>query len=487
MRVTVSQPNNISSPPGNSLAVYVSPEGVLMLKDINGRIEPVSNYVSGNGGAVQITEVTYAEATELVNADALIPFSYYLITDFQTIYDQPDFESNGAPKTTVQTISAAISPIIIQAASENTFSSWALQPEYPTDQIKYDFTFSETEVMAAPAKGRITERVDSNANRTSYDHRVVLLLRYFDPTTNEYTSYKDNGEDSQQVLTFSGVFSGFTNNNVGDIGNTDGIYIFIIPNNVFYTDAQANNIQSSSFNNTFVTSHGNNIGYFCCNNLFLSFSRNQIGAFCRNNVCEEGESNEIGNFFETNIIRNGFSKNIIADKFYSNETGASFQSNNIGPEFNTNIIGANFSGNTIQSGFRENPSIGDSFQYNIIGPDFNSNTIGENFFSNNIQSTFSSNTIANNFNNNTIGNNFSSNNIDAGCFYNVFANDVTEIITSNDFQYNIFYAGLNGVDFTASTLVYQSMNCFIVLDQATERRLWYVNSSDVIVFANVNA
>jgi hypothetical protein len=51
MAVTSSQVQNISSPSGNSLAVFVDGiTGILLLKDINGKTEPLSNYVCGGGG-----------------------------------------------------------------------------------------------------------------------------------------------------------------------------------------------------------------------------------------------------------------------------------------------------------------------------------------------------------------------------------------------------------------------------------------------------
>jgi hypothetical protein len=51
MKVTVSQPQNITSPDGNSLAVFIDGvTGVITLKDINGKTEPLSNYINGGGG-----------------------------------------------------------------------------------------------------------------------------------------------------------------------------------------------------------------------------------------------------------------------------------------------------------------------------------------------------------------------------------------------------------------------------------------------------
>jgi len=46
MSVTKSQPQNITSPSGNSLAVFIDGlTGIMLLKDINGQTEPISTYV----------------------------------------------------------------------------------------------------------------------------------------------------------------------------------------------------------------------------------------------------------------------------------------------------------------------------------------------------------------------------------------------------------------------------------------------------------
>ena len=48
--VTRSQPNNITSPNGNSLAVFVEgTTGEMKVKDVNGNIQPLSDFVSGGG------------------------------------------------------------------------------------------------------------------------------------------------------------------------------------------------------------------------------------------------------------------------------------------------------------------------------------------------------------------------------------------------------------------------------------------------------
>jgi len=55
MGVTSSQSQNITSPNGNSLAVFVDGvTGILLLKDVNGIIEPISNYITGGGGSSNV-------------------------------------------------------------------------------------------------------------------------------------------------------------------------------------------------------------------------------------------------------------------------------------------------------------------------------------------------------------------------------------------------------------------------------------------------
>jgi streptogramin lyase len=57
-QVTKSGQNNITSPAGNSLAVFVDGvSGVLKLKDIRGNIQPFSDYISGSGGIPSLQAV----------------------------------------------------------------------------------------------------------------------------------------------------------------------------------------------------------------------------------------------------------------------------------------------------------------------------------------------------------------------------------------------------------------------------------------------
>ena len=64
MSVTKSNKNSITSPNGNSLAVFVDvTDNILKLKDVNGLTDNVSDYVSGGGGGVTSVGVTSSTLT----------------------------------------------------------------------------------------------------------------------------------------------------------------------------------------------------------------------------------------------------------------------------------------------------------------------------------------------------------------------------------------------------------------------------------------
>lgn len=64
MSVTKSNKNNVTSPNGNSLAVFVDvTDNILKLKDVNGLTDNVSDYVSGGGGGVTSVGVTSSTLT----------------------------------------------------------------------------------------------------------------------------------------------------------------------------------------------------------------------------------------------------------------------------------------------------------------------------------------------------------------------------------------------------------------------------------------
>ena len=333
---------------------------------------------SDSGGSTPVVptfvDVTFAELQTLMTAGTLVKGTQYQITDFQTIYDQPDFDASGNPKVAVVTKTAPIEPIIVEAISLRKISDQAFQPLYPNDKILYDVTFTQTEVMNAPAKGRISERIDNFQNRTDYDHRNILFKRYESVSgSGIYDTYKDTGFANSEFLTFTYEIA--SNNNF--IGNYAMLYVysgntFLLSNNVFGSSSEVNVLKISCSNNTF--------GTFCSNN----------------NLSENTQNNTTGNSFNLNTIGSGFQDNLISDDFAVNTIGDNFSSNVISSGFNNNSIQNDFQGNTISTGFSNN-KIANTFSGNTIGFDFIDNTIGNSCTNNFIGDSAYQNTIGNYF------------------------------------------------------------------------------------------
>ncbi|MFN8296748.1 MAG: hypothetical protein U0T69_11165 [Chitinophagales bacterium] len=164
----------------------------------------------GGGGGNSIISITHQDLLDLKNSETLSAGTYYAINDFRTVYDQPDFESDGTPKTSVVTkIADDFETLILFATSESTFAEQINSIEHPNDVIKYDINFSVTEYMERPAVGRITYREDViNGNGADYDFRNILLKSYeSSPGSGIYNEWKDNGGDYIETLTFGNSYN----------------------------------------------------------------------------------------------------------------------------------------------------------------------------------------------------------------------------------------------------------------------------------------
>lgn len=100
------------------------------------------------------------------------------MTDFQSCYDQPNYDNFKNPIFTGNYMTGNTEPILLLAISTTGFSQTVYSTLYPQDKITYDITWNTTEITNSPAKGRITERIDNFNNRTDYDHRNILFKRY---------------------------------------------------------------------------------------------------------------------------------------------------------------------------------------------------------------------------------------------------------------------------------------------------------------------
>ncbi|MBP9739738.1 MAG: hypothetical protein KBD28_03555 [Chitinophagaceae bacterium] len=287
--------------------------------------------------------ITYADFYTAITGGNLVVGKTYIIMDFQTVYDQMDFDAGGSLKPTLVTKTGSIEQIWVLALAPNQIASQAYSATYPNDKIQYDWTYNTTLVNGSPAKGRISERIDENNNRTDYDHRTVLFIRY-DNGSGVYNVVNDNGAAWNEYLTFG---TGYNNgafvadNYIGDIYNYRLFLGADLPNNVFQAISAcfSNKLDVLSLNNTFGDeNYSNSLG-----------DSNTYNVFGNNNyLITIGHSNNLNNFGNSN---------------YSYKLGDSNSSNTFGSNNSLNMFG-------------------DSNTFNIFGDSNSTNTFGDSNTSN---------------------------------------------------------------------------------------------------------
>lgn len=168
--------------------------------------------------SITYTEGTHAQFLSDATNGVLTPGKFYLMTDYQACYDQPNFDYNGNPILTGNYKSGATEPLLLLAIATDRFSPTVYSPSHPYDKITYDITWVTTEVTGNPAKGRITERTDEFNNRTDYDHRSILFKRY--------KSYFQDGNINGRIIEMnSGLVTGLDTNFTSDLTTGDTIWI----------------------------------------------------------------------------------------------------------------------------------------------------------------------------------------------------------------------------------------------------------------------
>ena len=442
--------------------------------------------------AITYTEATYSELSIGSSTSNLIRGQFYLMTDFQTCYDQPNYDSDGTPITTGNYKSGTTEPILLLATSTTGFSPTVYSTLYPQDKISYDFTWSTTEVTSGPAKGRITERIDERNNRADYDFRAVQFIRYDGWFSERYY------EGKVSLISSTGLVTGTTTSfqSIFSVGSVVGIYyqfgapiscfryyeitsivsdtemyvtgrVLVDVTNTYYSNGVSltnymnpyqnnvtggtndNSAQYYTFNNNsnYNTYLGNNTNYntfLLSNNVFLSgnyydntFGGNVVG----NTFNDDMDSNTIGPFCQYNIITNDFDKNTIGPYFRYNIIDCDMDFNQIGAQFEYNMLGdddgLDFDGNII----------GSSFSYNFFtftNGEFINNNIGYYFERNIIDSAFQNNTIVGNFYDNVIViQSFSENKIGQTFFNNFIPVDFRYNTITGTFYNNNIYSQFN--------------------------------------------
>jgi hypothetical protein len=437
-------------------------------------------------------ERTYDELYSFATGGTLTAGSYYLMTDFQTCYDQPNYDNTKNPITTGNYKTGTTEPILLLAISTTGFSPTVYSTLYPQDKITYDITWNTTEITSSPAKGRITERIDNFNNRTDYDNRSILFKRYngysyeedsplagligingitgttgvlYGNTGTTFTSNFTTGSiiaipnlnpaffevisvTSNSLAIISGVTISGTDSAPYYYGNDDGIMSYYQPNvrqnQVYeYTTFGGVNLDGGAVNN-YIGNYSNL--YDWDGNTFI----------LANNVFISGEffNNTIGNNSYNNTFNDDCDNNQIGDSFYNNSTNDDFDGNIIGENFRNNYITSNFNNNRIGSDFYSNTLLGGSFYRNNIGNEFNNNVWTNSDFQNNeIGNQFNNNNIYADFYNNDIGNGYNQNESYSNYFRNLIGNGYNNNTVYSDFYENNIDQVFNGNTIGDSSII----------------------------------
>lgn len=209
------------------------------------------NATGGGSGGV-IIDVTHAQLVAFKNASQLIPGTHYRITDFATMYDQPDFDAAGDAKTSVAAKVGPVEPITVLALKNNVLSREAYQEDFPDDTVGYILEFT-TPVNQTVTKGRIVYLKDKFGTETDYDHRNVVFKRYAQPYLNFFPSYKDTSLNSTERKT---IYLPFFGRNFKALGYFETFLVgqsdtpFDLPNNVIGSSSNSS-LGHLSTNSTF--------------------------------------------------------------------------------------------------------------------------------------------------------------------------------------------------------------------------------------------
>lgn len=269
----------------------------------------------GSGGGV--IDITHADLVTAKNASTLVPGTYYRITDFRTMYDQPDYDSAGAPKTSVAAKQGPVEPIIVLALKNNTLSTKAYQEAYPKDSIEYILEFT-TPVNQTFTKGRIIYRKDEWNNETDFDHRNVLFKRYSSPLSpNTNGSFSDTGLPSVEYkfVTQTSTNKSVNNKSLGYFSrflDSSNSLVFDLPNIVLSPQSLI-----GKFNDVTFDSKCYNVTVLDCNS--SSFK------WCINSLFEiHVENSTVNNVFGSELYRVVTNANVY--RIHKSEIGGIYSS-----------------------------------------------------------------------------------------------------------------------------------------------------------------
>lgn len=469
---------------------FIGYDGYVASDKIGATVSPL-----GGGSGSNVTfqeEVTHSELTTLISGSLLVSGKSYLITDYKTIYIQPDWSDIETAVAVDGTLikEGLTEPLVVTAISSNKLSPIAISTTFPTDVIYYSPNV-ETLYAGYDTKGKIFRRCDAVGNDISFDFRNVKFKVYPDLVYDGYRHYNNGNSPLEKYI--------FSNKDLQD-------------NN--YQSSVKGNIINYSVDLDYDNGHSQ-FGIWGFNTTFLGSQiiSNKLNGFI-SNCCLVGDE-AVADIKLTNIViqtyiqgylrlkSSDFSgyfrkctfvgNTIVDNNFKSNMSDAKIAVSNFNLNsievFSSNIIitGTNFQMNNIKSyNFNKFNCSGGMYNNNIIcnllGNDLiSSSTSSVTLFNNNnINSvavtsfTFSvfSNNMVNSQISNVSGLGFSSNIIGPGLDIDsaVFSN--SDYVIRNNFRSTSGY--LSG-DFSTASHIYADYDCDIFLDRLFNTKLRYMD------------
>lgn len=272
-------------------------------------------------------EIGYSELTTLLNNNELIPSSYYLINDFQTVtYIQ---FSNSIGNEEIHT--GATEPMLVQAVSSSGLSTNIISTIYPTDNITWKPFFNDRDYDAVlgQSTGVITSRYDTLLKLyRDYDWRNVIFRRWETVSgSSDYNNYTDTGFAFQDFTPFNLALDNFdvsvgSGLEVGQIGLGLPYQLDNVVFQLYCTVSKVSLGAVSTFQNTFDV-----------NNILLLFDQLCLLEFVNNNI-----KYVLSNQFDGDVISNTLvelSESELSDDFLNN-TGTFFINNSIDGTFQDN-------------------------------------------------------------------------------------------------------------------------------------------------------
>lgn len=442
--------SSISTPTSVDIKVFSNfdDNGILYYVDDLGNKLPV-----GYGVNNQFVTTTYSDLYNLYTGSGFATGSHYMITDFYTIYEQPDFYFDGTLKSEGVTKTSPVRPLLVFAQTNTTLSPIATQPGYPNDKIIYDISWNRTEFNNA-ARGRITERIDDKNNRTDYDHRVILFRRYKNYTRDTLStgSITDWNCITGEVTGSSTLFtSELVNDDIiiidskSDVGYDIGLKVISINSDTSML-VKVDSLYSGGVPLT-VTLYNSTSQIIPTN---YSFSSKSYSYWV---------SVDSGQYDSYKEIYFGQSDDNNFDEYYTFTTDSY---NNRISNYSKYFIGSN---NVL------------SLSNNVFLDDVNGNVINGSFYYNTIKSQSDNNLISGNMYGNVIyklSNNY---------IMNSFFNNITN--NSSNFRNNRILCEVSEINLSNSTHIYATYSCEIFSNSSNIPRLSYYDSSDVLKIGNI--